>query len=107
QLFFDVTGAAKTKSFGLLPAAGASAVGIGIAHVGNTRNEWREAALLLRLGGGQRQSAHGPSMERAEERNDVLPLGVVTGELQCAFNRFGAGVPVVNLVRARHRRDLG
>ena len=46
-------------------------------------------------------------MEGSEKGDDVLPFGVVARELERGFNRLGAGVPVINLVRAGHGRNLG
>ena len=45
-------------------------------------------------------------MKRAEERDDVLPLGVIARQLQGALDGFGTRVAVVDLVRSRHGRDL-
>ena len=70
-------------------------------------NEGGEAALLLRLGGGERERAHGAAVEGAEEADDVLASGVVAGELQRALDGFGAGVAVVEAVRPGHGRDGG
>ncbi len=69
------------------------------------RNEWREAALLLGLRAGQRERAHGAAVEGAEEADDVLAAGVVAGELHGALDGLGAGVAVVELVRAGHGGD--
>ena len=55
---------------------------------------------------GQRERAHGASVEGAEECDHVLPLGVIAGQLERGFHRFGAGVAVVNLVRSRHGSDF-
>ena len=38
--------------------------------------------------------------------DDVLPLGVISRQLERAFRGFGSGVAVVELVRAGHGRDL-
>ncbi len=96
--------AKASASAGLPPDT--SAIGVGIAHVRHAGNQWREAAALLRLRRCQRQRAHSASMERAVERNDVLPLGVIARQLQRSFNGFSSGVAVVNLVRPFHGRDL-
>ena len=45
-------------------------------------------------------------MERTEERDDVLPLGVIASQLQRRFDCFGTRVAEIDLVRARHGRDL-
>ena len=45
-------------------------------------------------------------MKRAKERDDVRPLRVITRELQGALDGLGAGVAVVDFVRAGHGRDL-
>ena len=46
-------------------------------------------------------------MEAADETDDVLPAGVVAGELEGALDCFGAGVAVVELVRAGHGSERG
>jgi hypothetical protein len=74
-----------------------------VSHAGHERGK---APALLRLGRGERQRAHSASVERAEERDDVLPLGVIAGKLQRALDGFGAGVAVVNAVRSGHGSDL-
>jgi hypothetical protein len=74
--------------------------------VGHAGNERRETAALLRLGRGQRERAHGASVESAVEGDDVLALGVIARQLQRSFNGLGAGVAVVDLVRPGHGRDL-
>ena len=45
-------------------------------------------------------------MERAVECDDVLPFGVIAGELEGALDSFRPRVAVVDLVRAGHRGDL-
>ena len=55
---------------------------------------------------GQRERAHGASVEGAEEGDHVLALGVIAGQLERGFNRFGAGVAVVNPVRPGHGSDF-
>lgn len=68
-------------------------------------DEGGEAALLLGLGAGDRERAHGAAVEGSEEADDVLAAGVVAGELEGALDRLGAGVAVVELVRAGHGGD--
>ena len=41
------------------------------------RDQRGETAALLRLGSGERKSAHGAAMEGAEEGDHVLPAGVI------------------------------
>ena len=82
ELLFDVARAAEREGLLLLRAAGAAAIGIRIADVVHAGNEGSEAALLLRLRAGQRERAHGAAVEGAEEADDVLPPGVVAGQLQ-------------------------
>ena len=82
QLVFDEAGAAQSESFGILRAAFAAAIDVGIAHVSDARNAGAETALLLRLGSGQRERAHGAAVESAEERDHVLPLGVIARQLE-------------------------
>ena len=53
QFFFDEARAAQRKGFRFLPATHASAIHIGIAHVGHARHQRRETAALLRLGSRQ------------------------------------------------------
>src|SRR6185312_464601 len=103
--FLNEAGAAERVAFGVIRIF-AVAVNVGIRHVGHAGNERRKAAALLRLGGGQRKRAHGASMERSVEGDDVLALGVITRELQGALNRFRAGVAVIDFMRAGHGGDL-
>ena len=72
ELLFDVAGAVEGEGFLLLRAAGAAAIDVGIADVGDAGDERGETAALLRLGGGERKRAHGASVEGAEEGDDVL-----------------------------------
>ncbi len=105
ELLFDVARAVKGKRLFLLRPAAASAIGIGIAHVMHAGNERSEAALLLRLRGGQRKRSHRAAVKGAEEADDVLPARVVSGKLHSALDRLGAGVAVVEPVRAGHGRN--
>ncbi len=75
--------------------------------MGHARNEWGETALLLRLGGGERERAHCSSMKCTVERDYILPLGVIARQLEGALNRFRAGIAVINSVRAGHGSNLG
>src|SRR3954454_19908155 len=52
-------------------------VNIGILNVCYSRRRRPETAALLRFGCGQRERAHGATVERAEEGDHVLPLGVI------------------------------
>src|SRR6185437_3311957 len=45
------------------------------------------------------------SVKGSEEGDNVLPPGVVTGDLQGALNGLGPGVAVVKTMRAGHGRD--
>ena len=45
-------------------------------------------------------------MERAVEGDDVLPLGVIAGELERGLDGLGTGVAVVDAMRAGHGSDL-
>ena len=107
ELLFDVAGAAEGEGFFFLRAAGTAAIGVGVADVGDAGDERGEAAPLLRLGGGERKRAHGAAVESAEEGDDVLAAGVIAGELEGALDGLGAGVAVVEAVRAGHGRDGG
>ena len=73
----------------------------------HARNQRRKAALLLRLGAGERERAHGAAVECAQERDDVLAAGVVAGQLERALDGLGAGVAVEELVRPGHGRHGG
>ena len=72
----------------------------------HARDQRRESPPLLRLRRGERERAHGASVEGAVERDHVLALGVVARQLERGFHRFGAGVAVVDPVRAFHGRDF-
>ena len=106
QLVLDEARTAERERLGILRSAFAAAIDVGIAHVSYARHARAEAPLLLRLGGGQRERAHGASVERAEKCDDVLPLGVIAGQFQRGFHRLRPRIAVVNLVRTRHGRDL-
>ena len=107
ELLFDVAGATEREGFFFLRAAATAAIGIGIANVRDAGDKGSEAALLLGLRAGERERAHGAAVEGAEEADDVLAAGVVAGELHGALDGFGAGVAVVEPVRAGHGRDGG
>ena len=64
-----------------------------------------EPALLLRLGAGERESAHRSAMKRSEEGNYVMPFGVIPRKLQGTLDRLRAGVAVIQPVRSRHGSD--
>ena len=51
--------------------------------------------------------AHGAAVEGAEEADDVLASGVIAGELHSALHGLGAGVAVVEPMRAGHRGNGG
>ena len=102
ELFFNVAGAAEGEGFFRLGTAATTAVGIWIPHMGHARNQGRKAALLLRFGRGERERSHRPAMECAEEGDDLLALGVITGDFQGAFNGFCAGIAIVKAVRPGH-----
>ena len=104
QFLFYIARATQAECLFLLGSASASAVHVGISHVRDSRHEGAKTPLLLRLRSGQRQCAHGPSVECAEERNDLLASSVVSRHLQRALNRLGAGVSVEKPVRSPHRR---
>ncbi len=107
ETVFDVAGAVEGEGLLLGGAAGGAAVGVGVADVGDAGDEGREAALLLRLGAGERECAHGAAMEAAKEADDVLAAGLVAGEFHGALDSLGAGVAEVEAVRAGHRRHGG
>ena len=106
QLLFDVARTAQGERLALLRTAHTTAIHVRIAHVRHTRNQRTKAPLLLRLRGRQRYRSHRASVKRAQERDHVLPLGVVARQLERAFHGLGARVAVVNLVRPLHGRDL-
>ena len=72
----------------------------------HARNQRRESPPLLRLGRSERERAHGASVEGAVKRDHVLAFGVVARQLERGFHRFGAGVAVIDPVRAFHGRDF-
>src|SRR5438552_961370 len=77
-----------------------------IWNVRHARGNRREAALLLRLAGRQRESAHGASMKRVVKRDHIRTLGVISRQLKRGFYSFSAGVAVINLVRTGHGSGL-
>ena len=90
EFVFDEARTSECERFGILRAAFAAAINIGITNMSDARNQRGEAPPLLRLGSGQRERAHGASVERAEERDDVLPLGVVAGQLHARTSTASA-----------------
>ena len=106
ELVFNVAGAAEGELLSILRPTRATAIDIGIADVRHARHERRETALLLRLGGGQRERAHGASVEGAQKGDHLLALGVIARQFQRALDRLRAGVAVVDLVRPGHGSDL-
>src|ERR1700759_5059818 len=46
-------------------------------------------------------------MEGSEEGDDMLPAGVIAGQLHRALDGLRAGVSIVEAVRTRHRRNCG
>ena len=72
----------------------------------DARNQWSKTPLLLRLGSGERERAHGTAMEGAEKRYHVLPLGVIASQFKRALNRFRTRVAVVDFVGAGHGGNL-
>ena len=106
QFLFDKARAAQGKFFALLRSAPGPAIYIRIADVGNSRHQGRETPPLLRFGCGQRECTHRAPVKRAEERDDVLPLGVIARQLQGTLDRLRSRVSIVNTVRPFHRCDL-
>src|SRR6202021_1667372 len=84
QLFLDVTGATQRKLLLFLRASTTAAIGVGIAHVRDSRNQRGKTPSLLWFGGGERKRPHGAPVECTEEGDDVLPSGVIAGKLQRA-----------------------
>ena len=101
---FDVAGGVAGVLLGI--GSGGTAIEVGIGGVDDSGHERRKAAALLGLGAGERERAHGASVEGSVEGDDVLALGVVASEFECGLDGFGAGVAVVDAVRAGHGRDL-
>ena len=70
-----------------------------VRRVEDARQERPEAGVVLRLRGGQRDRAVRPAVERAEEGDDVRPVGRVAGELDRGLDDLGAGVAEVRPAR--------
>ena len=104
KFLLDVARAAQAECLLVLRPARAAAIDVGIAHVRHARNQRREAALLLRLGAGERQRAHGAPVECAEKRDHLLASGVIARHLERALDGLGAGVAVEEPVRPGHGR---
>ena len=83
------------------------AEGIGIGDVGDLRHHRHEAAAVDRLAARERHGPEGPPVKRAPEGDDVLPAGLVPGELEGGLDGLGPGVGEEHPVAARHRRQLG
>ena len=50
----------------------------------------RQAGVVLGLGGGQRDRAHGAAVEAAQERDHGVPAGERAGQLERGLHDFGA-----------------
>src|SRR5579872_6224689 len=68
ELVFNETGTAQRISIGVLSTG--VAVNVGIADVGYAGHQRSETTLLLWLRSGERERAHGASVESAEEGNN-------------------------------------
>ena len=76
-----------------------------VRGVEDPRQERPEAGVVLGLRRRQRDRAIGPTVERAEERDDVRPLGGEPGELDRRLDDLRPGVAEVGAHAARDRRD--
>src|SRR5205823_14722578 len=103
KLFFDETGAIYGVLLGI--AAFRTPIEVRIGNMSYARNQGKEAAALLRLGGGERERAHGASVEGAVEGDHILALGVIARQLERGLDGLSSAVAVVKLVRAFHRRE--
>src|SRR5215469_1177050 len=74
--------------------------------MGHARNQWCEPPPLLRLRRCERKRSHRASMKGAQERDHVLPLGVIARQLQRGFHRLSTRIAVIKLMGAFHRSDL-
>ena len=63
----------KGETLLVLWSAATTAIGIGIANMGDARNQRGKTPPLLRLGCGERQGAHGAAVKGSEEGNHVSP----------------------------------
>ena len=77
-----------------------------IRHVGHARHRREEPLLLGVLARGERQRAHRPAVEPAEEADEARPPGDVAGELERALDALGAGLREEAQHRLAHRRQL-
>src|SRR5579864_7783958 len=94
ELLLDESCTPQRESLGFLRTANTPAIYIWITDVRHSRNQRRESPPLLRLRRRQRQRAHGASVKRTEERDDVLPLRVIPRQFQRTLDRFRARVAV-------------
>jgi hypothetical protein len=90
EAILDVAGTVECEGLLLGGAAGSTAIRVGVTDMRDAGNEGGEAAFLLGLRAGERECAHGAAVEAAEEADDVLAAGVVTGELHGTLNCLGA-----------------
>ena len=104
QRIFDVLDALDGAAIGLLAVGAAVAVGVGrVDHAGYQR---AESGALHGLARGERERAHGASVEAAEEGDDLVAAGGVAGQLDGAFHGFGAGVAEGDAPRDVAGRDF-
>ena len=71
----------------------------------HSRHERPKAPLLLHLRRRQRKRAHGSSVEAPHKADDLLSSRVIARQLDRALHGLGAGVPIVDTVRPRHRSN--
>ena len=69
------------------------------------RNQRGKTPPLLGLGSGERKSAHGAPVESSEEGDDVLPAGVIAGQLQRALDGFRSGISIIEAMGSGHGRN--
>src|SRR5271155_3102850 len=85
-------------------AVGAS-IGTRVWNVENARQQSAEAFPLYSLGSGERERAKGASMKTSIEGNQLLAPGVIAGQLNRRFDRFGARIAEVHFLRLFSGRD--
>ena len=91
QDIFDVPHTFEAAGVG--STAELAAIAIRVRRMMDARHQRAEALLLNVLAAGQRQRSHGSAMEGAEERDELLPSGVVAGHFDGGLDGLRPELP--------------
>ena len=83
-----------------------AAIAVAVADVRHFGDQRLEAAALRDFAGGERQGPHRAAVEGAVEGDDVLPAGVVAGQLDRRLDRLGPRIREQDALGGLSRGDL-